>query len=55
MKNVALVLGIVFLVLTFVGGIYVFINRGQVNAGYAVIPALWTIICLGVYRSKKDK
>lgn len=25
-------------------------NHGQVNAGYAVIPALWCMICFGFYR-----
>ena len=34
MKKAALILGIIFLVLTFVGGGYVLINHGQVNAGY---------------------
>lgn len=54
MKRTALILGIIFLVLTFAGAGYVLMNHGQVNAGYAVIPALWTVICLGVYRSKKE-
>lgn len=53
MKIVALILGIVFLILTFAGGGYVLINHGQVNAGYAVVPMLWCIICFGFYRSKK--
>ena len=53
MKKAALILGIIFLILTFAGGIYVLINHGQVNAGYAVIPDLWSIICFGLYRSKK--
>ena len=52
MKRAAFILGIIFLVLTFVGAGYVLMNHGQVNAGYAVIPALWTIICLGFYRNK---
>lgn len=50
MKKIALTAGIIFLILTFIGGAYVLANHGQVNAGYAVIPALWTIICLGFYR-----
>ena len=55
MKRIVLILGIVFLVLTFVGGAYVLINHGQVNAGYAVIPGLWCVIFFGVYRSKISK
>ena len=54
MKRIALVFGIIFLILTFVGGGHVIINNGQVNAGYAVIPAVWTVVCLGVYRRKSN-
>ncbi len=55
MKKTALILGIVFLILTFAGGIYVIANHGQVNAGYAVVPGLWTMICFGYYQSKRRK
>lgn len=54
MKKITLILGIIFLVLTFIGGGYVLINRGQVNAGYAAVPGIWTIICFGYYRSRKQ-
>ena len=50
MKKAALVMGIIFFFLSFTGGGYVLINHGQVNAGYAVIPGLWTMICFGYYR-----
>lgn len=53
MKKAALILGILFSILTFAGGIYVITNHGEVNAGYAAIPGIWTVICLGFYRSKK--
>ena len=53
MKKAALILGVILLVLTFVGGGYVLINHGQVNAGYAVVPGIWTMICFGFYRSGK--
>lgn len=53
MKQIALILGIIFLILTFIGGGYVLINHGQVSAGYAVIPGLWTMICFGIYHRKK--
>lgn len=53
MKRTALILGIIFLILTFVGGGYVLINHGQVNAGYAVVPGIWAMICFGFYRSGK--
>ena len=54
MKKIALILGILFLILTFVGGGYVIINHGQVNAGYAVIPSLWAVVCFGIYRRKSN-
>lgn len=54
MKKIALILGIIFLILTFIGGGYVLMNHGQVNAGYAVVPGLWAIICFGYYRSRKQ-
>ena len=54
MKKIALIFGIIFLVLTFIGGSYVIINNGQVNAGYAVIPGIWTTICFGNYRRKSN-
>ena len=53
MKKAALILGIIFLFLTFTGGGYVLVNHGQVNAGYAIIPGMWAIICFGYYQSKK--
>jgi len=52
MKKAALILGILFGILTFAGGIYVIGNHGQVSAGYAAIPGIWTVICFGFYRSK---
>ncbi len=54
MRKSALIAGIIFLILTFVGGGYVIINHGEVNAGYAAIPSLFTIICFGYYRKKKE-
>lgn len=54
MRKIALILGIIFFILTFAGGGYVIINHGQVNAGYAVIPSIWAMICLGYYRKKND-
>lgn len=53
MKKATLVLEIIFLFLTFTGSGYILVNHGQVNAGYAVIPGIWAIICFGYYQSKK--
>lgn len=53
MKKIVLIVGIIFLILTVAGTCYILINHGQVNAGYAVITALWTIICFGFYQRRK--
>lgn len=53
MKKTAFILGILFLLLTFLGGGYVILNHGEVNAGYAVIPSLWSLICFSYYRKKQ--
>ena len=52
-KKIALILGIVFLSFTIIGGGYVILNHGQVNAGYAIVPSIWAMICFGYYRNKK--
>lgn len=53
MKKVTLVLSIIFLILTFVGVGYVLCNRGKVNAGYAVVPMVFTLVCITFYRNRK--
>lgn len=55
MKKAAFIMGILFLILTFIGGVYVIINHGEVNAGYAVVPCLWAMICLGYSRKAPEK
>ena len=47
-------MGIIFLIFTFIGGGYVLVNHGQVNAGYAVIPSLWAVIFFGIYHRKSN-
>ncbi len=51
-KKAAFIVGILFLILTFIGGGYVIINHGEVNAGYAAVPSLWAVICLGYSRKR---
>lgn len=53
MKKIVLIFSIIFLILSFAGACYVLINHGQVNAGYAVVPGIWAIICFGYYRRGK--
>lgn len=50
MRKVALVLTIIFSGLTIVGSIYVLSSGGMENAGYAVIPMILALACLGFCR-----
>ena len=55
MKRVALLLSIVFIILTFSGAGYVLFNQGRVNAGYAVVPFGFALARLSFYRNKSNK
>lgn len=55
MKKVAFILGIVFIILTFIGAGYVLYNGGKVNAGYAVVPMIFALACLAYYRKKRNE
>ena len=49
------ILTLIFIVLTFMGAGYVLINKGQVNAGYAVIPGLFGITFAQLSITEKNK
>ncbi len=49
------ILAIVFAALTFCGAGYVLYNKGQVNAGFAVIPMVIEIAFLTLYGAEKNK
>ena len=53
MKRVALLLSIVFIILTFSGAGYVLFNQGRVNAGYAVVPMIFALASISFYRQSK--
>lgn len=53
-RNVFLVLQIIFLILTLIGAILVFMKKVD-NAGYAVIPMLWSLIFGGFMRESQKK
>ena len=53
-RNIFLALSIIFLILTIIGAILVFTKRVD-NAGYAVIPMLWTLIFSGFVRASQKK
>ena len=55
MKKLLFILGIIFAILTFIGAGYVIANKGTVNAGYAVIPCVWSLIFMNGYRWYKNK
>ena len=46
MKKAALILSIIFIILTFVGAGYVLYNGGKINAGYAIIPMVFALVCI---------
>ncbi len=50
MKTLLLVCYIAFTILTFLGAGYVLYTNGQANAGYAVIPMVFTLASLSAYR-----
>ena len=45
----------VFVALTFTGAGYVLYNGGRVSAGYAVIPYLFFVVALLVYKKQRVK
>jgi len=53
MKKITLVLSVIFAILTFAGAVYVIVNGGQVNAGYACVPMVFTLIFGLFYRMYK--
>ena len=52
-KKVLLVLSIVFAILAFCGVGYILYTGGKANAGYACVPMLIELICVGEYRRIK--
>ena len=54
-EKVYRILTFVFMILTFVGAGYVLSNKGQVNAGYAVIPSLFCAIFAQLAVNEKFK
>lgn len=53
-RNIFLTLQSIFLVLTIVGAILVFMKKVD-NAGYAVIPMLWSLIFGNFIRASQKK
>ena len=53
-RNIFLTLQSIFLVLTIVGAILVFMKKVD-NAGYAIIPMLWSLIFGGFMRKSQKK
>lgn len=53
-RNIFLALSSVFFILTIIGAILVFTKKVD-NAGYAVIPMLWSLIFGGFMRNSQQK
>lgn len=49
------ILTLIFTILTFVGAGYVLINKGEVNAGFAVIPSLFCAVFSQLSIAEKNK
>ena len=51
------VLTLIFMIITFIGAGYVLFNKGQANAGYAIVPSLFCAIFsqLAVYEKFKKE
>lgn len=52
-RNIFLILQIIFLILTFIGAALVIMKKVD-NAGYAVVPMLWSLI-FGVFMQNSQK
>lgn len=53
MKKLLFLLTILFAALCLAGGSYVLYTGGKANPGYAVIPLLFSVICLSAYRERQ--
>lgn len=53
-RNIFLTIQIIFLILTFIGATLVIMKKLD-NAGYAVIPMLWSLIFWWIYEKKSKK
>ena len=53
-RNIFLALQIIFLILTFIGATLVIMKKLD-NAGYAIIPMLWSLIFGGFTRESQKK
>lgn len=54
MKAFSLLFSIICIVLTFAGAGYVIYHGGQISAGYAVVPMVFSLIGVSLYRKQKS-
>lgn len=50
MKKMILLISILFIILTFLGAIYIIYHGGKVSAGYAVIPMIFAVASMSFFR-----
>lgn len=53
-KNILLALAVIFIILTFLGVLYVLLNHGTHSAGYAVVPMIFALTFWEWYRKIKQ-
>ena len=49
------ILFFIFTLLTFAGAIYVIVNKGEVNAGYACVPMTFGIVFGGMFNKTRNE
>ena len=55
LRNIFFLLGILFSILTLLGIGYVILSSGAKSAGYAVIPMIFAVIFLQLWRKCKNR
>ena len=54
MKIAAFILSFIFIIFTFIGAGYILYKHGSVNAGFAVVPAVFALVSVSFYLRKKN-
>ena len=53
--KLVLILAVLFIVLTFAGGIHVLSSKGKASAGFAVVPSVFAVSTVSLYMNIKNK
>ncbi len=50
MKKITFLISILFVMLTFLGAIYVLYHNGKVSPGYAAVPMVFALVSISFFR-----